>query len=194
MGRIAASTELIIVADRHVLDSELISRRLGDMWLVESCRPGEILQRDVRRVDLVLLAAESPTAVITDAARSARAVVLLHDGSVAPGLQANTGVRAAIDRATPATELRQIVRDVLNGHVQVPDPATSVPRRDLLSPRQGEVLRLLARGLANKDIAHELDISPHTVRTHVQALLSKLERSDRVGAVGAARTAGLLER
>jgi DNA-binding NarL/FixJ family response regulator len=50
----------------------------------------------------------------------------------------------------------------------------------------------MAKGMGNRDIADQLSISPHTVRTHVQALLTKLDRGNRVSAVGAARAAGLL--
>jgi DNA-binding NarL/FixJ family response regulator len=61
-----------------------------------------------------------------------------------------------------------------------------------LSPRETEILRLMASGLGNSAIASVLEISPHTVRTHVQAVLTKLNRSSRVAAVGAARQSGLL--
>jgi DNA-binding NarL/FixJ family response regulator len=61
-----------------------------------------------------------------------------------------------------------------------------------LSRREQEVLHLMAQGLGNRDIATTLDISPHTVRTHVQAVLAKFNKGSRVSAVGAARQAGLL--
>jgi DNA-binding NarL/FixJ family response regulator len=53
------------------------------------------------------------------------------------------------------------------------------PELDLLSPREREVLRYIARGYAYKEVAHELTISVKTVETHVSAVLRKLQLSSR---------------
>jgi DNA-binding NarL/FixJ family response regulator len=53
------------------------------------------------------------------------------------------------------------------------------PELDLLSPREREVLRYIARGYAYKEVAHELSISVKTVETHVSAVLRKLQLSSR---------------
>jgi DNA-binding NarL/FixJ family response regulator len=53
------------------------------------------------------------------------------------------------------------------------------PELDLLTPREREVLRLIARGYAYKEIAHELAISVKTVESHVSAVLRKLQLSNR---------------
>jgi DNA-binding NarL/FixJ family response regulator len=53
------------------------------------------------------------------------------------------------------------------------------PELDLLSPREREVLRYIARGYAYKEVAHELAISVKTVETHVSAVLRKLQLSSR---------------
>jgi DNA-binding NarL/FixJ family response regulator len=53
------------------------------------------------------------------------------------------------------------------------------PELDLLSPREREVLRYIARGYAYKEVAHELKISVKTVETHVSAVLRKLQLSSR---------------
>jgi DNA-binding NarL/FixJ family response regulator len=58
----------------------------------------------------------------------------------------------------------------------------STPPPALLTPRQGEVLRLLARGLANKEIATELGMSTSTVRVHVTAVLKALGVENRTQA------------
>ena len=61
-----------------------------------------------------------------------------------------------------------------------------------LSPRECEVLELLAAGHANKVIARQLDISPNTVKTHIARLYEKLEVTSRTQAIAKARELRLL--
>ncbi|MDF2709899.1 MAG: DNA-binding response regulator [Nonomuraea muscovyensis] len=68
------------------------------------------------------------------------------------------------------------------------------PHRDLseLTPRELEVLRLLATGLSNAELADRLSLSATTVKTHVARILSELGRRDRVQAVVIAYETGLV--
>jgi RNA polymerase sigma factor (sigma-70 family) len=92
--------------------------------------------------------------------------------------QAVQAVLAVLDRggAVPRAMLLRALQPLLD----MGDRATDAPL-NRLSPREREVLALLGRGWSNAQIGRELYISPHTVRTHVQNILQKLEMHSRIG-------------
>jgi two-component system nitrate/nitrite response regulator NarL len=76
--------------------------------------------------------------------------------------------------------------------------AEQIQRREaapcpVLSPREQDVLQLIAAGGSAPEIARQLHLSPSTVKTHMQSLYEKLGVSDRAAAVAAAMRNGLLE-
>jgi DNA-binding NarL/FixJ family response regulator len=83
---------------------------------------------------------------------------------------------------THAQELRQAIKAAAAGQVQLAPKAAARLMREVAAPeraeplsdREVEVLRLLARGRANKEIAHDLTIAERTVKTHVSHILGKL--------------------
>ena len=79
---------------------------------------------------------------------------------------------------------------VIEQFTRIPRP-TPPAELDELSPRELDVLRLIARGLSNAEIAQELYISETTVKTHVTHILQKLDLRDRVQAVVLAYQTGL---
>lgn len=85
-----------------------------------------------------------------------------------------------------------ITRRLVQRFARPPDDGPAVPR-DLseLTPRELEVLRLLARGLSNAELAAHLTLSEATVKTHVARILAKLQLRDRVQAVVLAYETGL---
>lgn len=79
------------------------------------------------------------------------------------------------------------------GRPHSPQPGNAPAQAALgISERELEVLRHLAEGRSNKQIAAELHISPNTVKTHVTRLLEKLEAGRRTEAIARARDLGLL--
>ena len=103
------------------------------------------------------------------------------------------GARGYVTKSIAPAELRDAIRRVHDGDAVFSPrlagfvldafgrdvPASVDPELDLLSTREREVLRFIARGYAYKEVAHELRIATKTVETHVSAVLRKLQLSNR---------------
>jgi DNA-binding NarL/FixJ family response regulator len=74
-----------------------------------------------------------------------------------------------------------------------PQSSEGEPLAEQLTPREGEVLRLLADGLGNKDLAARLSISEHTIKFHIRSILGKLGAASRTEAVTRGLRSGLIE-
>jgi two-component system NarL family response regulator len=99
------------------------------------------------------------------------------------------GIRAA---AAGDSLLSPGIAAKLLGHAQVATAPASVRDGEVLSERELDVLKLLAHGKANADIARELFLSPHTVRNHISSILSKLQIANRTEAAAYAIRTGLV--
>lgn len=115
------------------------------------------------------------------------------------------GVRAILPRDTSAIELAAAVEAVAAGlvvlHPSAPPAMLGRPttragevdaRTDPLTPRELEILGMMAEGLGNRAIARSLGISTHTVKFHVAAVLAKLGARSRAEAVAVGLRRGLL--
>ena len=123
---------------------------------------------------------------VYEALRAGASGFLLKD---APEDQLLAGIRIVADGGSlfaPAVTRRLIERFAGTR------PATPPPNLAELTPRELEVLGLVARGLSNAEIAAELVVSEHTTKTHVAHILQKLDLRDRVQAVVLAYESGLV--
>ena len=159
-------------------------------------REPDVVLMDVQMPDLDGIAA---TRELTGAAPAARVLILTtfeEDDYIFGGLRA--GASGFLLKRTPAEELIRAVHTVAAGEsllspsvtrrvidrmARQPAPQAGASNLELLTPREGEVLVLLASGLSNAEIAAELIIEESTVKTHVKRILMKLGLRDRVQAV-----------
>ena len=110
----------------------------------------------------------------------------------APPEQLADGVRAVM--AGDALLAPEITRRLLERFIRRPPPSGAVPPQVAeLTPRELEVLRLIADGRSNAEIAAALVLSEATIKTHVNHILTKLRLRDRVQAVALAYRSGLMD-
>jgi len=133
-------------------------------------------------------------------------IVLLTDDSSAGWSEEAiaAGVKGILPRTATREEIAAAVRAAAAGLIVVhpDDPGSFLPARPhgerggspggQLTPREREVLRLMADGLSNKEIAARLGISDHTAKFHVASIMGKLGAASRTGAVTMALRSGLL--
>jgi DNA-binding NarL/FixJ family response regulator len=147
-------------------------------------RPGEDLPHEllelVPSAALILLADDSQRSWTVEALRSGVRGVLPRDASAS---QIVSAVEAA------ASGLVVLQAEDVEGVLAAPRPARS---SEALSPREVEVLGMLAEGVSNKAIAYRLGISEHTVKFHVTSIMTKLNAGSRTEAVTLGIRQGLI--
>jgi DNA-binding NarL/FixJ family response regulator len=125
---------------------------------------------------------------VYEALRAGASGFLLED---APADQLVTAIRVVA--AGEALLAPSITRRLIEEFARRPLSNARPAELEALSPRELEVLRLVARGLSNAEIAGELYVGDATVKTHVSRILQKLNLRDRVQAVVLAYESGLLQ-
>ena len=180
----ATGQEAVKAATEHAPDVVLMDIRMPDMDGIEATRR-------LPRQRVLILTTFGLDEYILDALRAGASGFLLKD---APTQEVIAAVRAvaAGDAVLSASVTRQLLDQVGR---RLPAPITREPdTADALTAREQEVLRMLATGLSNAEIAEALTVSEPTVKTHVSHILSKLGLRDRVQAVIYAYETGLISR
>jgi len=128
----------------------------------------------------------------------ARIIVLTtFEGDVEIQRSLTAGARGYMLKSTPPKELVEVIRQVHAGKKQIPKEVAANLAEHLgeepLTERELEVLRLVAEGNRNRDIAAQLFISEETVKVHIKHIMEKLAASDRTQAVAIGVRRGIIE-
>ncbi len=212
----------VLVADAHSLFREAMRAVLdneADVRVVAEAEDGieAISLAERRRPDVALLAVDLPntdgihaTEAIRERVPACRVLVLTDEEDLGKLLEVlEAGASGYLTKRCPLAQFIASTRAIHGGEMIVPprmlggllarliagqrERDTAVRQLSRLTPREREVLALLARGADNEAIAESLVISPETARTHVSNLLGKLEVHSRLQAAAFVTENGLLE-
>jgi DNA-binding NarL/FixJ family response regulator len=187
VGTAADGAEAIRVSRQHAPDVVLMDIRMPGMDGIEATRhltrPGPAGPR------VLILTTFDLDEYVYDAIRAGASGFLLKDVT-AERLFDAVRVIAAGDALLAPAITRRLIAEFATLHRQ-PDtpPAAAIAA---LTPRETQVLRLVAEGLSNPEIANRLTVTEETVKTHVSRILTKLGLRDRTQAVVTAYETGLV--
>ena len=202
----------VLVCDARPVVRAGLRAVLDGVEVVGDCTFDDALEQISRFAPTVLVAGlrdDDPTTFRTIAAVKAVSadlrVLVVADGATVIDLREAViaGVDSFVLTSAPVEELRDAVARTARGE-RIISPSIAMqlagtwrqdrrePGASSLTPRELEVLQLLAEGLTNQQVGARLGLSGRTVKTHVQNLLLKLDAPDRTGAVARGFRLGLI--
>lgn len=199
---------VLVVDDHFVVRIGLVSlvNTEPDLTVVGEADDGEQaialyerLRPDLVLMDLRMPGKSGPEATVQIRRLSDQARVLMlsaFDGDEEIHNALAAGAQGYVLKSSTGEELIPAIRAVAAGKRWIPlDVATRLKSRNLfeqLTPREIDVLREVAKGLANKEIADILGITEHTAKDHLKSILAKLRAADRTQAVTLALQRGII--
>ena len=198
----------LLIADDHPLFREalrgLIARLYPSTAIYESDNISSlyVLVEDRPNADLLLLDLNMPGAAGYNALVHLRAqhpllpivIVSAHEDPVLMRRAIDHGAMGFIPKSADSKTLGTALYEILLGNTWIPESAATIPPISSaekeaanllreLTPQQFRVLQMVSTGQLNKQIAHELDVSEATIKTHMTAILRKLGATNRTQAV-----------
>jgi len=219
-----SSSRILLADDHDLFREGLISliSTEPDLEVVGQALDGlEVLDQARRlRPDLIVMDINMPLCDGLEATRLIRAewpearilILTVHDEDQKLFEAIKSGASGYVLKNTSAVEFLRALRSALVGEAPLPprlaarlldefarmanrsDPPAPIPMPSELTPREREVLSLIADSAADKEIATQLDLSLHTVKSHVRNILGKLHAANRRQAADLATRAGWVRR
>lgn len=200
----------VLTADDHALLRKGIRALIGaepDMQLVAEASNGREAVEQYRnhRPDVALMDLQMPdvngieaiVAIRTEFPEARIIVLSTYSGDVQVGRALKAGARAYLLKGNVNKELLATIRAVYAGQKRIaPEVASELAEHtgeEGLTQREIGILRLIAAGNANKEIATQLDLAEDTVKRHVTNILSKLGANDRTHAVTIGLKRGIID-
>jgi DNA-binding NarL/FixJ family response regulator len=185
VGEASSGEEAIERAAELTPDVVFMDVRMPGMSGIEATRQIRAASPETK---VILITIDESRGAISEAIQAGVSGYLLKDASS----------DALIDAARNAVEGRAVIHPQLTktfieeaamGTPGADDAPTTTP----LSKREREILQMVANGATTKEVARDLGISPHTVKTHLERIFEKLGANDRAQAVAIAIRTGLVE-
>jgi DNA-binding NarL/FixJ family response regulator len=184
----ADGQQAVALCDRHLPDVVLMDLRMPQLDGVEATRQ---IRSAHPQIEIVVLTTYADDASILGALQAGARGYLTKDAGAAEIARAVHAAAAGQTLLDPAVQQR-LLAAVADGRPGPPRHPANLP--DELTPREAEVLGLIAAGLSNAEIAARLVISEATVKTHVNHVFAKTGARDRAQAVHYAYQHGLAGR
>ena len=176
-----------------------VAENFPDGWQLAAALP------DLMLVDLVMPGADGRDGIAGLQAAAPNALIIVvtgtHDDAMLLDLL-RMGVSGVVPKTSGSDIILAAIDLALAGGRYLPDRVAELAlhaptelaarKRDLVTPRQKAVLRLIADGLSNKEIARALDVSPATVKTHVAQAIASVGAANRTDAAMRAAAQGII--
>ncbi len=181
--------QAVLLAARHRPQVVLMDLRMPRLDGVEATRR---IRRAQPQTEIVVLTTHADDESIMGALQAGARGYLTKDAGIAEITRAIQAAAAHQTLLDPAVHSRLLAAATAASTSTPPlAPAAALP--DELTPREAEVLRLIARGMSNGEIAAALVVSEATVKSHINHLFAKIGARDRAQAVHYAYTQGLTD-
>jgi DNA-binding NarL/FixJ family response regulator len=200
----------VLVADDHMVVRMGLTTVIGhetDMEVVAEAANGEEVLHSARALspDVIVMDLRMPgrpgdeviAALCNENPKARVIVVTIHKGDEAAYRALRAGARGYLLKDAPTEDIVAAIRTVHTGGRSIPpaiaDQVAQRLSRTALSPRELEVLKLIAEGCSNKEVAAQLGITEATAEKHMTNVLTKLGARDRTHAVRLGLERGIID-